>query len=1209
MRRSPSALLSVSSLSTLIFCIMIFSTLSFAAAPDRVTRAIDSSQSVALAKSLHPQAQPQYDHGLVDPSRELSYITLLMAPSASQQMALNQLLAQQQDPKSPNYHKWLTPQQYADRFGLSPNDLNRIATWLTSQGFQILSIGGGHNSIVFSGTVAEVQWAFGTEMHSYNVDGQEHFANSTPLKIPAVLSGIATGVIGLHDFRLQPASGGRRFIGMQNGRPDYHDGSYIFPNFLAPGDIATIYHLTSLYTAPTPIDGTGQKLAIVGQSDIYLADINDFRSGFGLSTIPTTGAGACTIDANGLVISPCSTTNFAYVLVGTDPHVPSSGDLSESDLDIEWSGAVARNAQIVFVNAPATAGGVLDSISAVINPPSGPPLASVVSMSYGACEAQAFDQETLFQQGNAEGVTIVNSSGDSGSTTCDRSPNSSRPYNPAIQGLAVSYPASSPEVTGVGGTSISLANDSYPTPSSFWSTTIGANGGTAVSYIPELPWNDDETLAQYCHAPASGDTFCSTGSGRSGWVPLTASATAAQVQEDIWISQGGGGASNCFTETVGGICQAGFPKPTWQPTVPSAPAGVRYVPDVSLFASPDFPGYILCTPQSEIVLGGGSASTCVTSIFDAVDNFGSIIGGTSASAPVFAGIVTLLNQDVVLSGVQSAPGLGNINPNLYKLAANSPAAFHQVTTGDNMVYCQVGTPAGQPAGIVCPAAGVFGYQASNKDSATGYNLVTGLGSVVADTLLADWVASASSFSLSASPSTLSITPGLAGGTSTITVNPTGGFASSVSLVASGLPNGVTASFNPTSTTTTSILTLTASALATAGTATVTITGTSGILTHTTTIALTVTPPPDFTLAANQPTLSLNQGTNRTDAITVVPTNGFTGSVTLAASGLPSGVTAGFIPNPTTTTSTLTLTASNSATPGTATVIITGTSGSLIHTTTIALTVNQNFTLSTPTTPAPSPVAAGLSATSTFNVTSADGKTFASAVTFACNGLPDATVTCAFSSVAQGATSPQPITLTIKTTGPNGPPRAPRQRADHRSPWLPLALPLAGIVMVGLTGRKLSRYSAIAGLSVSLALLGLLLACGSGSTPPPVGISVSPAGATVFASGLAGSTWPPQTATFAATVTNNTNTAVNWSVSPANGGSITSGGVYTAPTIAVGLPGSATITATSQADSTKTAHATVTITPTTVPGSYPLTVTATEGPVTSAPSGQFTLTVN
>jgi predicted secreted protein len=165
-------------------------------------------------------------------------------------------------------------------------------------------------------------------------------------------------------------------------------------------------------------------------------------------------------------------------------------------------------------------------------------------------------------------------------------------------------------------------------------------------------------------------------------------------------------------------------------------------------------------------------------------------------------------------------------------------------------------------------------------------------------------------------------------------------------------------------------------------------------------------------------------------------------------------------------------------------------------------------------------------------------------------------------------------------------------------------------MVGLAGRKISRYSAVAGLCVSLALIGLLVACGGSTTP--VAISVSPAGATVFASGLTGSNWPPQTATFTATVTNTNNTGVSWAVTTTNGGSITSAGVYTAPTVAVGLPGSATIVATSTADSTKTASATVTITPTTVPTSvigspYSIMVTATEGP-TVVNSSAFNLTV-
>jgi hypothetical protein len=197
------------------------------------------------------------------------------------------------------------------------------------------------------------------------------------------------------------------------------------------------------------------------------------------------------------------------------------------------------------------------------------------------------------------------------------------------------------------------------------------------------------------------------------------------------------------------------------------------------------------------------------------------------------------------------------------------------------------------------------------------------------------------FSLSASPTSLTVTQGSSGST-TIKETPSGGFTGSVTLSASGLPSGVTASFGTNPTTGTSVLTFTASATATTGTSTVTITGTSGSLTHTTTVSLTVsaTATPNFSLSASPASLTVKQGTSGTSTITETPSGGFTGSVTLSASGLPSGVTAAFGTNPTTSTSVLTFTASTTATVGTSTVTITGTSGSLTHTTTISLTITS-----------------------------------------------------------------------------------------------------------------------------------------------------------------------------------------------------------------------------------------------------------------------------
>jgi hypothetical protein len=270
------------------------------------------------------------------------------------------------------------------------------------------------------------------------------------------------------------------------------------------------------------------------------------------------------------------------------------------------------------------------------------------------------------------------------------------------------------------------------------------------------------------------------------------------------------------------------------------------------------------------------------------------------------------------------------------------------------------------------------------------------------------------FSLSASPSSLSIVQG-SSGSSTITVTPLNGFSGSVSFSASGLPSGVTASFNPASATTTSSLTLTASSTATTGTSTVTITGTSGSLSHTTTVALTVSAPPNFSLSASPSSLTVAQSSNGSSTIIVTPQNSFAGSVSLSASGLPSGVTASFSPNPATATSALTLTASATAT-GTSTVTITGTSGSLSHTTTLALTVSAtaspDFSLSA--SPSSLSIAQGSNGSSTITVAPQNG--FAGSVSFSASSLPSG-VTASFNPAS--ATTTSSLTLTASFTAATG----------------------------------------------------------------------------------------------------------------------------------------------------------------------------------------------
>jgi subtilase family serine protease len=746
------------------FLLSIVSILAFPShcfgASDRITAPIVSSEMVRLASGVPLKAQSQFDRGPVDPSLKLSYMTLLAVPSTGQRKAIDRLLAGQQDPQSPLYHKWLTPARYAERFGLGSNDIRKIVLWLESQGFTVLDVAHARDFVVFSGTAGQVESAFVTPIHKFQVDGELHFSNTAPPSIPAALSGIVMGVRGLSNFRPKSQA--------VHSRPGYTlpvTGGNAY--FLAPGDIATIYDIGPLYSAG--VDGTGQTLAVMGQTDVYFADLDDFRNYFGLQRF------TCTSNSSD-VITACSATNFKYVLVNSDPGTPSTDDLAEADIDIEWSGAVARNAQIVYVNAPDPNGnGVWDAWYYAVDNNVSP----VITMSYGQCELMEAEDgssgegtfssdEAELKQANSEGITFMNSSGDDGAAECDYQ------SNYPTGGYAVSYPASSPEVTGVGGTLIPYTN--YI--GTYWSSSNHANGGSALQYIPEDGWNDAQEWSEYCTAFPS-DSTCTSNPGLSSW------ATAQETY--IGVVAGGGGLSNCVTE-AGGVCATppggGFPQPNWQSglVVPGQSTAVRFSPDVSLLASVYWPGYIVCTPIEEVESGSNdTTSVCANGIANDLNTYQATFGGTSIPTPIFAGIVTLINHYLVKNGVGAA-GLGNINPNLYKMAAASPDAFHKITSGSNGVYCQAGTPANQPSALQCPSNGFLGFDASNYDTNTGYNLVSGLGSVDANNLATNWSGSpgASDYSISANPASVTVLAGQSG-TSTITVSATNGFSGTVNL--------------------------------------------------------------------------------------------------------------------------------------------------------------------------------------------------------------------------------------------------------------------------------------------------------------------------------------------------------------------------------------------------------------------------------------------
>jgi hypothetical protein len=435
---------------------------------DRITGRIDTTRTVVLNSTVAPMALAQQgDEGAVEPSRQLPWITLMFSRTPAQEDAFTQLLAEQQDPSSPNYHKWLSSEEFADRFGLSQNDIDKISGWLRDQGFQVAYVARGRDFVAASGTAGQVLNTFHTEIHRYTIDGEAHIMNASAPSVPAALGGVVTEIQGLNDFRAKPGAVRAKPATGAADRPDNtaSNGGHS----LAPDDIATIYDITRLYN--NGVDGSGQKIVVVGQSNINLNDIRQFSSQFNLP------------GGDPAVMQCC----------GADPGETEDDNEVEADLDLEWVSGVARKANVIFVyawDADWAAQYAIDQN-----------LAPVVSESFGVCESssnKAFSlsaYEQLALNARSKGITWLAAAGDSGAADCDHSS-----YDAATQGLAVNVPASIPEVTAVGGTEFNEGSGSY------WNATNTANGASAQSYIPETAWDD---------ALSYGDHILATGGGRS----------------------------------------------------------------------------------------------------------------------------------------------------------------------------------------------------------------------------------------------------------------------------------------------------------------------------------------------------------------------------------------------------------------------------------------------------------------------------------------------------------------------------------------------------------------------------------------------------------------------------------------------------------------------------------------------------------------------
>ena len=938
----------------------------------RITQGIDELDRVALAGNTHPEARPANDRGPVASNVQMDHMLLQLKRSPEQELALQQFLDELHTKGSPNFHQWLTAQEFGEKFGLAKPDLDVVTGWLESHGFRVNVVYPSGMLIDFSGTVAQVRAAFQTEIHHLVVKGEKHLGNVSDPRIPAALAPVVAGVVSLHDFRPHAMHHLRK----ANTEFTFIDAFGSTNYALVPADLATIYNLNPLFSAG--ISGQGQTIVLIEDSDVFSAsDWATFRSTFGLSSY--TSASFAQVHP----ASPSGPNNCGAP--GTFPP-----DSAEAILDAEWASASAPSAAIEMAacaNTTTTFGGLI-AVQNLINAGTPPP--SIMSISYGQCEtvngaAANATYNSAYQQAVAEGVSVFVAAGDSGAAGCDNG------VTQATHGIAVNAFASTPNNVAVGGTDFS---DTYSgTNTAYWNSSNTPAFGSAISYVPEIPWNDSCAgllLSNYLgYSPTYGSTsLCND----FLFGPFFATTVA-----------GGGGPSQCASGApstlgvVSGSC-AGWPKPSWQSVLGNPGDGVRDTPDVSLFAADGLWSHYYVFCWSDTAAQGGAACGADPSAWSGA-------GGTSFASPIMAGIQALINQ-------KSGGPQGNPAPVYYQLAAaeygstgNSSCnsdngstvagtcIFYDVTSGDMDVDC-----VGPNCYLADGAVGVLSTSntsfATAYGAALGWDFATGIGTLNAANLVNNWPGSTPqpSFTLSASPSSLIFLQGAAG-SSTITINPLNGFSSSVNLVASGLPSGVSASFGANPATATSLLTLSSTGAASIGTFPVTVTGTAGSLSSKATITLTVNPAGDYTVSASPSSLSVVQGTNGATTITVNPLNGFNSGVSLSASGLPGGVTAAFNPVSTTTTSALTVTASTTAALGTFSVTITGTSGALSHFTTVSITVTPapNFALSV--SPNSLSLARGAKVTSAITITPQNG--FTGGVSLSASGLPRG-VTASFS---------------------------------------------------------------------------------------------------------------------------------------------------------------------------------------------------------------------
>ncbi len=631
-----------------------------ASAQRQVRGPIDETQRITLAGNTRPEANAKNDLGAVEDSLPLEHMQLLLRRPEKLQQELDAWTESLSEKDSPNYHHWLTAEEFGARFGLAQEDIDAVAGWLESHGFQVNPAYANRMSIDFSGTAAEVREAFATEIHYYEVNGVRHIANNRDPQVPAALAPAIAGIVSLNDFRPHP---------MFRPRAQYTFGSGNNEEWaVTPADLATIYNLNPLFK--DGIAGKGQTIVVIEDTNVYsTADWSTFRAKFGLSGY-TSGKFVQVHPA------PVSGTNNC-----SNPGVNPDGDDMEATLDAEYASAAAPDATIELAscnNTNTDFGGQI-ALENILNAKSKLPAA--ISISYGDCESDMgaaantwFRDE--YEMAVNEGVSIFIAAGDEGAASCDADKDF------ATHGISVSGFASTVYNVAVGGTDFA---DSYlGDNSTFWNSGNSASYESAKSYIPEIPWNDSCASALIASPllPYGKTGFCNSTEGEDNFLGVTG---------------GSGGPSNCatgtasITDVTSGTCK-GWPKPGWQSVVGNPADHVRDIPDVSLFAANGVWGhyYVFCFSDPS---NGGAP--CTGSPANWAGG-----GGTSFSSPIMAGFQALVNE-------KTGKRAGNPNPVYYAIAraeygtagsatcnsmkgktAGKSCVFYDVTLGDMAMNCR-----------------------------------------------------------------------------------------------------------------------------------------------------------------------------------------------------------------------------------------------------------------------------------------------------------------------------------------------------------------------------------------------------------------------------------------------------------------------------------------------------------------------------------------